>query len=101
MFVFLGLCYLSRMVFISSFIHLHINFMMSLFFVGGDGFVCSFCSFVCLRHSFSVWPWLSGTSSVNQAGLELRDLLASAFQVLELKMCTTKPSLMSLFLTAE
>ena len=32
-----------------------------------------------------------GTPSVDQAGLELRDPLSSASQVLELKVCTTMP----------
>jgi hypothetical protein len=85
-----------------SSIHLHINFMMSLGFLMVVG--CLLFLFICLF----VWdrvslygPGCLGTSSANQAGLELRDLLASAFQVLGLKMCTAKPSLMSLFLTAE
>ena len=38
-------------------------------------------------------PDYSGTHSVDQAGLELRDLLASASQILGLKVCaiTTQP----------
>jgi hypothetical protein len=34
-------------------------------------------------------PGCSGTSSIDQAGLELRDPFASASQVLGLKMCAT------------
>jgi hypothetical protein len=34
-------------------------------------------------------PGYPGTFSVDQAGLELKDLPASASQVLELKMCVT------------
>jgi hypothetical protein len=33
-----------------------------------------------------------GTHSVDQAGIELRNLPASASQVLGLKVCTTKPN---------
>ena len=49
-----------------------------------------FC-FVFLRQGFSVQPWLSypGTHSVEQAGLELRDLPASVSQVLGLNVCAT------------
>jgi hypothetical protein len=39
-------------------------------------------------------PGCPGTHSVDQAGLELRNLPASAFQVLELKACTPLPSLL-------
>jgi hypothetical protein len=45
--------------------------------------------FCFLRQGFSVEPWSPGTPSVDQAGLELRNLPASASQVLELKVCTT------------
>jgi hypothetical protein len=37
-------------------------------------------------------PGCPGTHSVDQAGLELRNLPASASQVLELKVCATTPS---------
>jgi hypothetical protein len=37
-------------------------------------------------------PGCPGTHSVDQAGLELRNLPASAAQVLGLKACTTTPS---------
>jgi hypothetical protein len=40
-------------------------------------------------------PGYPGTHSVDQAGLELRNLPASASQVLELKVCTTMPGLLS------
>ena len=56
-------------------------------------FVCLFvCLFVCFWDRFSLCsPGCPGTYSVNQAGLELRNLLASASQVLELKACATTP----------
>jgi hypothetical protein len=38
-----------------------------------------------------------GTHSVDQAGLELRNLPASASQVLGLKACSTTPGLLSTF----
>jgi hypothetical protein len=38
-------------------------------------------------------PGCPGTHFVNQAGLELRNLLASASQVLRLKVCATTPQL--------
>jgi hypothetical protein len=41
------------------------------------------------------WP---GTHSVDQAGLELRNLPASASQVLGLKACTTMPGQLKTFL---
>ena len=52
-----------------------------------------FC-FVFLRQGFSVQPWLSypGTHSVDQAGLALRNLPASASQVLRLKAFATTHS---------
>jgi hypothetical protein len=37
-----------------------------------------------------------GTHSVDQAGLELRNLPASAYQVLGLKMCATTPGIQNL-----
>jgi hypothetical protein len=42
--------------------------------------VCLFvCLFVCfLRQGFSVWPWLSWNSLVDQAGLKLRNPPTSA-----------------------
>ena len=43
------------------------------------------------RQGFSVSPDWPGTHFVDQAGLELRDLLASAFHVLGLKVCDTVP----------
>jgi hypothetical protein len=41
-------------------------------------------------------PGCPGTHSVDQAGLELRNLPASASQVLGLKMCATTPGFTSL-----
>jgi hypothetical protein len=43
-------------------------------------------------------PGCPGTHFVDQAGLELRDLPASASQVLGLKVCATTPSTQILFL---
>jgi hypothetical protein len=43
-------------------------------------------------------PGCPGTHFVDQAGLELRNLPASAFQVLGLKACTTKPGNFSFLL---
>jgi hypothetical protein len=40
------------------------------------------------RQDFSVWPWLFWNFLIAQAGLELRDLTASIFQVLA---CTITP----------
>jgi hypothetical protein len=42
-----------------------------------------------------VEPWLAW-NSVDQAGLELRDLPASASQVLGLKVCATTPTLLGI-----
>jgi hypothetical protein len=50
-----------------------------------------FCFFFFFRQGFSVYPWWSGTHSVDQAGLELRNPPASASQVLGLKACATTP----------
>jgi hypothetical protein len=58
-----------------------------------------FCFFFCLlKQGFFVYValavlQLTGTQSVDQAGLELRNLLASASQVLGLKVCATMPGL--------
>jgi hypothetical protein len=53
-------------------------------------FVCLFVCFVFFRDRVSLCnPGCPGTHSVDQAGLELRNPLASASQVLGLKMCTT------------
>jgi hypothetical protein len=50
------------------------------------------CLFVCFLDRASLCsPGCPGTHSVDQAGLELRNLPASASQVLELKACTTMP----------
>jgi hypothetical protein len=42
-------------------------------------------------------PGCPGTHFVDQAGLELRNLPASASRVLELKVCTTTPGSMCRF----
>jgi hypothetical protein len=45
---------------------------------------------VCIKKKASLWsPGCPGTHSVDQAGLELRDLPASASKALGLKVCTT------------
>jgi hypothetical protein len=44
-----------------------------------------------------VYPGCPGTHSVDEAGLELRNLPASASQVLGLKVCTTTAQLLSSF----
>jgi hypothetical protein len=46
-------------------------------------------------------PGCPGTHSVDQAGLELRNLPASASQVLGLKACAITPSLETLFFKVE
>jgi hypothetical protein len=53
------------------------------------------CLFVCLfRGRVSLCSrGCPGTHSVDQAGLELRNLPASASRVLRLKACTTMPGL--------
>jgi hypothetical protein len=61
------------------------------------GLVCFGLVLVFSRQGFSVWPGCPGTHSVDQAGLKLRDLPASASQVLGLKACTTKPASFFLF----
>jgi hypothetical protein len=43
-------------------------------------------------------PGCPGTHSVNQAGLELRNLPASASQVLGLKVCATTPGFSRTFI---
>jgi hypothetical protein len=52
---------------------------------------CFVCLFVCLfRDRVSLYsPGCPGTHSVDQAGLELRNLPVSASQLLGLKVCTT------------
>ena len=58
-----------------------------------------------LRHSFSVESFLSPgcpeTSSIDQAGLKLRDPPASASRVLRLKVCTTTIWLLPRFLGSQ
>jgi hypothetical protein len=51
------------------------------------------------RDSVSLYsPGCPGTHSVDQAGLELRNLPASASRVLGLKACATTPGLFFLFM---
>jgi hypothetical protein len=56
-------------------------------------FVCLFvCLFVCFQDRVSLYsPGCPGTHFVDQAGLELRNLPASASRVLGLKACATMP----------
>jgi hypothetical protein len=51
-----------------------------------------FCFCFVFRDRVSLYsPGCPGTHFVDQAGLKLRNLLASASRVLELKACTTTP----------
>jgi hypothetical protein len=55
-------------------------------------FVCLFVCLFVFRDRVSLCsPGCPGTHSVDQAGLELRNLPASASQVLGLKACATMP----------
>jgi hypothetical protein len=59
----------------------------------GDIIFCFVLFFVLFWDRISLYsPGCPGTHSVDQAGLELRNLPASAFQVLGLKVCTNMPS---------
>jgi len=49
---------------------------------------------VCSRQNFSVRPCCPGTHSVDQAGLKLRALPASASRVQRLMVCTTAQHLL-------
>jgi hypothetical protein len=65
-------------------------------------FVCLFVLFLFFRDRVSLCsPGCPGTHSVDQAGLELRNLPASASQVLGLKACATMPGLQQALLTTE
>jgi hypothetical protein len=56
-------------------------------------FVCLFCFVLFFWDRVSLCsPGCPGTHSVDQAGLELRNLPASASQVLGLKACATRPA---------
>jgi hypothetical protein len=69
--------------------------------VGWVGFGLVFvCLFVCFfQDRVSLYsPGCPGTHSVDQAGLEFRNLPASASQVLGLKACATTAQLDSVFL---
>jgi hypothetical protein len=63
--------------------------------IGMCSFIAVFCLFVCFvcfvfrDRVFPCSPGCPGTHSVDQAGLELRNLPASASQALRLKACTT------------
>jgi hypothetical protein len=55
---------------------------------------CCCCCCCCFQDRvFLCSPGCPGTHSVDQVGLELRNLPASASQVLELKACATMPGL--------
>ena len=57
------------------------------------------CLFLVFRDRISLYsPGCPGTHFVDQAGLELRNLLASASWVLGLKACTTTPGYQVVFL---
>jgi hypothetical protein len=62
-------------------------------------FVCLFvCLFVLQDRVSLCSPGCPGTQSIDQAGLELRNLPASASQVLRLKACATTTRLLFYFL---
>ena len=85
--------------------HLKI-FVLGIYFMDNEVEKCNIYLFICLFVCFfvfifwdrvSLWnPGCPGTYSVNQAGFKLRNLPASASQVLELKTCATTAQL-SLF----
>jgi hypothetical protein len=65
--------------------------------IGGDVgcFVCLFGLVLVFRDRVSLHsPGCPGTHTVDQAGLKLRNLPASASQVLGLKACATTPGMM-------
>jgi hypothetical protein len=67
-----------------------VSFPQVCLFVFWFGLVYFVCLFVCFRDRVSLCsPGCSGTHSVDKAGLKLRNLPASASQVLGLKVCTT------------
>jgi hypothetical protein len=74
-------------------------------FFGGGLFVCLFLFlflFLVFRDRVSLYsPGYPGTHFVDQAGLELRNLPASASRVLGLKACATTPGLEYKLLTTE
>jgi hypothetical protein len=58
------------------------------------------CLFVCFQGRVSLFiPGCPGTHPVDQAGLELRNLPASASQVLGLKVCSTMPGLVCVLMS--
>jgi hypothetical protein len=60
-------------------------------------FVLFFVLFVCLFVCLFVFGFSRQGFSVDQAGLELRNLSASASRVLGLKACATKPGFVFVF----
>jgi hypothetical protein len=56
------------------------------------------CSYFFLRQDLLYSPGCPGPYSLDQAGLELRNLPASASQVLGLKACATTVQLLNVFL---
>jgi hypothetical protein len=84
-------CYLTTCLFLSFFLF---SFFVFLFF-----FVFFLFFFLCDKVSLCS-PGCPGTHSVDQAGLELRNPPASAFQMLGLKACTTTAQPPVSFLTA-
>jgi hypothetical protein len=56
-----------------------------------------FCFLFFFKTGFLCSPGCAGTHSVDQAGLELRNLPASASRVLGLKACTTTAQLTGCF----
>ena len=68
----------------------HTHTIMQKYILKYFCFIYLFCFFFFFRDRVSLCsPGCSGTHSVDQVGLELRDLPASASQVLRLKACTT------------
>ena len=69
----------------------HISFLYCNYFI-------LFIYFLVFRDRVSLCsPGCPGTHSIDQAGLELRNLPASASRVLELKACATMPGLAGRF----
>jgi hypothetical protein len=72
---------------LATFFFFFLSFFLSFFF-----FFFFFFGFLVFGDRVSLYsPGCPGTHSVDQAGLKLRDLPASASQVLGLKACATTP----------
>jgi hypothetical protein len=72
--------------------------ILKLYFVKGPFFFFFFSFFLVFRDRVSLCsPGCPGSHSVDQAGLELRNLPASASQVLGLKACATTAQLVKVF----